>query len=132
MSKTVVKLLAAAAVLAVIGAVAYSSLAGRREAASTANGTGLTFEGRFYWASSNEVTPAALGAPVATGVQFQDRTADLRAIEGFPAEVALAALLPTLTGQPGGPRWTFVSTDMDRGVNPTAYADSAAVLVGDD
>ncbi len=132
MSRTAFKVLAAVAVLALVGALAWSGLSSRREAASTANGTGLTYEGRFYWASGNEVAAASLGEPVATGVAFQDRTADLRAIAGFAPEVALAALLPPLTGGTGGPRWTFVSTDIDRGTNPTAYADSAAVLAGDD
>jgi alkylation response protein AidB-like acyl-CoA dehydrogenase len=132
MSRTTTKVLAVVAVLAVVGGLAYAGLAGRREAASTANGTGLTYDGRWYWASSDEVAASALGAPVASAVAFQDTTADLRAIEGFPPDVALAALLPPLTGGRGGPRWTFVSTDQGRGTNPTAYADSAAVLAGDD
>lgn len=132
MSRTAVKVLAVVAVLAVVGGLAYAGLSGRREAASSANGTGLTYEGRFYWASSDEVAAASLGAPVASAVAFQDTTADLRAIDSFAPNVALAALLPPLTGGGGGLRWTFVSTDQDRGTNPTAYADSAAVLAGDD
>jgi hypothetical protein len=132
MSRTTTRVLAVVAVLAVVGGLAYAGLSGRREAASTANGTGLTYDGRWYWASSSEVAAAALAAPVAQDVPFQDTTADLRAIEGFAPDVALAALLPPLTGGGGGPRWTFVSTDQDRGTNPTAYADSAAVPAPDD
>jgi alkylation response protein AidB-like acyl-CoA dehydrogenase len=132
MTKIAIKVLAAAAVLALVGGLAYAGLSSRREAASTANGTGLTYEGGFYWASGSEVAASSLGEPVATGVPFQDRTADLRAIDGFAPDTALAALLPPLTGGGGGLRWTFVSTDIHRGTNPTAYADSAAVLAGDD
>ena len=139
MSRTMLRLLTAVVVLAVVGAAAYAVVSSRRgtdatsaSPAANANGTGLTYEGRFYWASGSEVAAASLGAPVASGVAFQDRTADLRAIEGFDPEVALAALLPPLTGGGGGPRWTFVSTDQDRGVNPAAYADTAAVLTADD
>lgn len=95
----------------------------------TTTGTGLTYDNRWYWASSSTVADAALGPAVATGVAFQDTHADLRSISGFDPAVALAARLPSLDGSPGGLRWTFVSTDRDRGTNPRGYDDSRAVLV---
>ncbi len=129
MSRRTASIVAGVAVLVLV-AGSYALLSrSRSEAAATANGTGLTYDGRFYWASGHEVAPASLGAPVAAAVQFQDTTADLRAVVGFGTEVALAALLPSLDGSPGGLRWTFVSTDMDRGTNPAGYPDSQAVLV---
>jgi hypothetical protein len=95
----------------------------------TANGTGLTYEGRFYWASGVRVKDSALGMPVAGAVPFQDTTADLREIVGHDPQTTLAALLPSLDGSPGGLRWTFVSTDQDRGSNPAGYDDVRDVLV---
>jgi hypothetical protein len=92
-------------------------------------GTGLTYEGRFYWASGQRVREDALGDPVATAVLFQDTTADLRRIDGLDPHVTLAALLPSLDGSPGGLRWTLVSTDQGRGTNPGGYDDTRAVLV---
>lgn len=116
------------AVVAIIALAAYAGLRARNEAAASANGTGLTHDGRWYWASSGRVVDSALGDQVAAGVAFQDTSTTLRAIDGFAPEVALAAMLPSLDGSPGGPRWTNVSTDQDRGTNPSAYEDSAAVL----
>ena len=100
----------------------------RGPGADSANGTGFNYEGRFYWASGKTVDESSLGGPVAKAVQFQDTTTDLRAITGFAPEVTLAALLPSLDGSPGGLRWTLVSVDMDRGVNPAAFDDTRAVL----
>ena len=128
MSRTTLKLVTAMAVVIVVAVAAYAGSTARREAASTANGTGLTYEGRFYWASAGRVADSKLRAPVADSVAFQDIRTELRAVDGFDPELALAAMLPSLDGSPGGPRWTFVSTDQPRGTNPTAYADSAAVL----
>jgi hypothetical protein len=41
---------------------------------------------------------------------------------GFAAETALAAYLPALGTSSGGPRWSFVSTDLARGADPAGYA----------
>jgi hypothetical protein len=114
----VVVVLAAATVLAVLN----------RHGDGSTTGTGLTYDGRFYWASGLEVRAESLREPVAQGVLFQDRTADLRRIDGLDPTVTLAALLPSLNGSPGGPRWTLVSTDQDRGTNPAGYADTRVVL----
>jgi hypothetical protein len=119
-----VAVIVAAAIVAV-GAVLAQS---RHEIDASANGTGVTFEGRWYWASSSRVADDALGAVVARGVAFQDRTTDLRAVRGFDPAVGLAALLPSLDGSPGGDRWTWVSTDQTRGTDPSAYPDVRAVL----
>jgi hypothetical protein len=101
----------------------------RHNAASSSTGTGLTYQGRFYWASGQEVRPQALGAPLASGVHFQDTLADLRLISGFDPKQTIAALLPSLNGSPGGLRWTLISTDSKRGTNPAAYPDTNAVIV---
>lgn len=95
-----------------------------------ANGTGFLFEGRFYWASGQEVRADALGDLIAQDVLFQDTTTDLRGITGLDPDTTLAALLPSLNGSPGGLRWTLVSVDQGRGTNPTAYDDTSAVLLG--
>ena len=113
------------AVLLVVGVLAASHW---HPGGDTATGTGLTYDGRFYWASGGRVEDAALGDPVASAVRFQDTTADLRRIVGLDPEVTMAALLPSLDGSPGGLRWTLVSTDQGRGTNPAAYPDTAAVL----
>jgi hypothetical protein len=127
--RTALLLVVLVGVVAAFGTLALVARNRSSAAAETANGTGLTYQGRFYWASGLEVAPEHLGAPVADAIAFQDTTADLRSVEGFDSEVALAALLPSLTGAAGGPRWTFVSTDIDRGTNPAGYPDSSAVLV---
>lgn len=121
---------AAVAVIAVAAVVAVGAVLvqARHEVDQSANGTGLTYEGRWYWASSARVADDALGEVVARGVAFQDRTADLRAVRGFDPSVGLAAYLPSLDGSPGGDRWTWVSTDQPRGTNPSAYPDVRAVL----
>jgi hypothetical protein len=115
----------------VLGVVAVAALVlaqKRHEWAATANGTGVTYQDRWYWASSARVADDALGEPVARGVAFQDRTTDLRRVRGFEASVALAASLPPGDGSPGGDRWTWVSTDQPRGTDPSSYADVRAVL----
>lgn len=117
-------LLALAVVATLIGVALH-----RRDWGAAENGTGLMYEGRFYWASGQEVAPEALGPVLEADVAFQDTRADLRSIDGFEPRTALAALLPSLDGSPGGVRWTFLSTDIDRGTNPRGYADSRAVLV---
>jgi hypothetical protein len=122
--------LAVLAVVVVIAGAATAVLAsGWHPGGDTATGTGLTYDGRFYWASGLQVKDSALGPSVATAVPFQDRTADLREITGLPPETTLAALLPSLDGSPGGLRWTLVSTDQDRGTNPAGFDDTRAVLV---
>ena len=115
----------------VVGAVVVAALVlaqKRHEWAASANGTGVTYQDRWYWASSARVADDALGEVIARGVAFQDRTTDLRAVRGFDASVALAAYLPSLDGSPGGDRWTWVSTDQPRGTDPSSYADVRAVL----
>ena len=114
----------AVAVLAVVAVLALQ----HRPGDGSTTGTGLTYDGRFYWASGLEVRAGSLGEPVAQGVPFQDRTADLRRIEGLDPTVTMAALLPSLNGSPGGLRWTLVSTDQDRGTNPAGYEDTRVVL----
>ena len=121
--------------LIVAGLVALVVVAGSvavalryRSFSASENGTGLNYESRFYWASGQEVAPQWLGPVLAKDVPFQDTVADLRSVDGFAPEIALAALLPSLDGSAGGLRWTFLSTDMDRGTNPKGYEDSRAVL----
>ena len=118
----------------VVAMVALAGAAGaigalRHSAQATRNGTGLTYHGRFYWASGDQVAGGALGPVLQTAVPFQDTTADIRSVTGFAPEAALAALLPSLNGSPGGLRWTFVATDMSRGTNPRGYPETSAVLV---
>jgi hypothetical protein len=119
-------LVAVVAALVAGGVVAFAATRGD---GNTANGTGLTYQGRFYWASGKQVKDDALGRPVATAVPFQDTTAELREVVGFDPTTTLAALLPSLDGFPGGLRWTFVSTDQDRGTNPAGYSDTRDVIV---
>jgi hypothetical protein len=123
-------LVAAVAVIVVAAVVAVGAVLAqsRHEIDQSANGTGLTYDGRWYWASSGRVADDALGDVVARDVAFQDRTADLRAVRGFDPSVGLAAYLPSLDGSPGGDRWTWVSTDQPRGTDPSAYPDVRAVL----
>ena len=97
--------------------------------ADTSTGTGLAYDGRFYWASGLQVKEAALGDRVADAVPFQDTTADLREIVGLDRRITLAAMLPSLNGSPGGPRWTLMSTDQDRGTDPAGFEDTRDVLV---
>jgi len=75
------------------------------------------------------VKEAALGDRVADAVPFQDTTADLREIVGLDRRITLAAMLPSLNGSPGGPRWTLMSTDQDRGTDPAGFEDTRDVLV---
>jgi hypothetical protein len=95
---------------------------------STANGTVVTYDGRTYWVSGERVTDSALGGAVASHVPFQDTTTDLREIEGFASDRALAAYLPALTSSQSGPGWTFVAVDQELGTNPAADASASAVL----
>jgi hypothetical protein len=117
----------AAAVLVVAAGVVAAALV--HPGGDTATGTGLTYDGRFYWASGVQVKDSALGDHVASAVPFQDTTADLREIVGFDPRTTLAALLPSLNGSPGGLRWTFVSTDQGRGSDPAGFDDTRDVLV---
>jgi hypothetical protein len=119
---------AASAAVAVIAVAAVVVVQKRHDWAQTANGTGLTYQDRWYWASSARVADTALGDVVARGVAFQDRTTDLRTVTGYDPAVAVAAYLPSLDGSPGGDRWTWVSTDQPRGTDPSSYADVRAVL----
>jgi hypothetical protein len=127
MSRTT-RVVTAIAVMAVAVVAVGLTLTRWHPGADTRSGTGLTYEGRFYWASGARVNEAALGPVVATSVTFQDTTADLRSITGFPTDTSVAALLPSLDGSPGGLRWTFLSTDQDRGTNPAGYDETRAVL----
>jgi hypothetical protein len=119
----------AALALVVVAVAAVVVVRQRHDWAQTANGTGLTYQDRWYWASSARVADTALGDVVAHGVAFQDRTTDLRAVNGFDPAIALAAYLPSLDGSPGGDRWTWVSTDQGKGTDPSSHADVRAVLV---
>ena len=121
-------LAAFAGVAVIVVAMAAVVALQHRPGDGSTTGTGLTYDGRFYWASGLEVRAESLGEPVAQGVAFQDRTADLRRIDGLDPAVTMAALLPSLNGSPGGLRWTLVSTDQDRGTNPAGYADTRVVL----
>jgi hypothetical protein len=118
----------AVAVLVAVLVVAVVVLTQVHPGAGTANGTGLTYEGRFYWASDRPVSQVALGRPLAYGVAFQETTADLCAIKGLDPKTTLAALLPPVPRSAGGRRWMLVSTDMGRGTDPAAYDDTRAVL----
>jgi hypothetical protein len=95
---------------------------------STANGTGLNYQGSFYWASGVEVRSDALGRPVAESVPFQDTTASLREIKGLDPQTSLAAWLPMISSAVPHPAWIFISTDEARGTNPRAFPDIAPVL----
>ena len=112
--------------LAVVGGVVVAQK--RHEWAQTADGTGLTYQDRWYWTSGARGADSALGDVVARGVAFQDRTTDLRTVVGFDPAVALAAYLPSLDGSPGGDRWTWVSTDQSKGTDPSSDAHVRAVL----
>lgn len=125
--RTVLVLLAVALLVVGLGAGLLASRL--HPGGDTANGTGLTYRDRFYWASGVQVRDDALGATVAEAVRFQDSTADLRAIEGLDPQTTLAAWLPSLDGSAGGARWTLVSTDQGRGTNPGGYDDTRGVLV---
>ena len=96
---------------------------------STANGTGLTYHGSFYWASGAEVRSDSLGNNIATAVPFQDTTATLREIKGLDPNVTVAAWLPMISSQVPRPAWILISTDKGRGTNPKAFTDTSAVLV---
>ena len=95
---------------------------------STANGTGLTYAGTFYWASGAEVRTDALGTTIAQGVAFQDTKATLREIHGLDPSVTMAAWLPMISSQVPHAAWILISTDQNRGTNPAAYPDTRAVL----
>ena len=56
----------------------------------TTSGVIVRYDGRDYWVSDYEITPTALGETLATGLQVQDTTADVKAIEGQDPTVTLA------------------------------------------
>jgi hypothetical protein len=95
---------------------------------SAATGTGLTYNGTFYWASGAEVRTDALGPTTAQGVAFQDTKTTLREIQGLDPNVTMAAWLPMISSQVPHAAWILISTDQSRGTNPAAYPDTRAVL----
>ena len=106
--------------------------AGRPDPASSADGstTGnvLTYQGRQYWVSGQRVAQAALGSEVAQDVPYQDTTADLRQVRGFPADQVLAAYVPAQRAGLTGSGWEFVAVDQSLGTNPAADPSASAVL----
>jgi len=119
--------------IAVAIAIAVLALAGfywfQAHNKSTANGTGLTYQGTWYWASGAEVRSDALGKDIAQAVPFQDTTANLREITGLDPNVTMAAWLPMISSQVPRPAWILISTDQERGTNPQAFPDTSIVLV---
>ena len=110
-----------AAVVAVVAAWGHTR-------GTSANGSGLTYEGSFYWASGAEVRADALGSEITRSIPFQDTTATLREIKGLDPKTTLAAWLPMISTQVPHPAWILISTDQGRGTNPQAFPDTAAVL----
>jgi hypothetical protein len=125
---TALWVLGAVGVLAVVGLALAVWLRANPPGGSTANGTVVTYQGRTYWVSGERVADSALGADVASDVPFQDTTADLRQVDGFAPDEALAAYLPALTSSQTGPGWTFVAVDQTLGTNPGADPSASAVL----
>jgi hypothetical protein len=78
---------------------------------SAKSGVIVRYEGRDYWVSDYEIAPSALGDTLATGLQFQDTTADVKAIEGQDPTVTVAAYLPPLSSSSPKAGWRLVSTD---------------------
>lgn len=78
---------------------------------SATSGVIVRYDGRDYWVSDYEVADTALGETLATGLQFQDTTADVRAIEGQDPTVTVAAYLPPLSSASPTAGWRLVSTD---------------------
>ena len=127
MSSTGYRAIAIAIVTAVLVLFGLYWFHSRNE--STANGTGLTYHGSFYWASGSEVRSDSLGSNIATAVPFQDTTATLREIKGLDPKVTMAAWLAMISSQVPRPAWILISTDQGRGTNPQAFPDTSAVLV---
>jgi hypothetical protein len=78
---------------------------------SAESGVIVRYDGRDYWVSDYEIAPSALGDTLATGLQFQDTTADVKAIEGQDPTVTVAAYLPPLSSSSPQAGWRLVSTD---------------------
>jgi hypothetical protein len=97
-------------------------------AKGSATGNVVTYDGRAYWVSGERVAATSLGAAVAQGVPYQDTTADLREVRGFPRDQVLAAYIPAQRAGQTGPGWTFVAVDQALGTNPVAYPSANAVL----
>ncbi|HET7902156.1 MAG TPA: hypothetical protein VFL59_13300 [Candidatus Nanopelagicales bacterium] len=94
----------------------------------TTGGNVVTYDGRTYWVSGERVADASLGEVVATGVAYQDTTADLRAVRGFAPDQVLAAYIPAQRAGQSGPGWTFVAVDQGLGTDPLADPSASAVL----
>lgn len=125
----VLGVVAALVALLVVGAVWFAD---RPNPLSSANGTEsgnvVTYDGRTYWVSGERVAGTALGAPVAQAVPYQDTTADLREVRGFPPDQVLAAYIPAQRAGQTGSGWTFVAVDQALGTNPLADPSASAVL----
>ncbi len=95
----------------------------------TTSGVIVRYDGRDYWVSDYEITPTALGETLATGLQFQDTTADVKAIEGQDPTVTVAAYLPPLSSSSPKAGWRLVSTDSGYWTDLAHVQANAALFV---
>lgn len=95
----------------------------------TTSGVIVRYEGRDYWVSDYEIAPSALGDTLATGLQFQDTTADVKAIEGQDPTVTVAAYLPPLSSSSPKAGWRLVSTDSGYWTDMAHVQANAALFV---
>jgi hypothetical protein len=96
---------------------------------SAESGVIVRYDGRDYWVSDYEIAPSALGNTLATGLQFQDTTADVKAIEGQDPTVTVAAYLPPLSSSSPRAGWRLVSTDSGYWTDQAHVQANAALFV---
>jgi len=129
-SWTVVGAVAVVVALVAVGAWWFADRPNPLSSANgSENGNVVSYDGRTYWVSGERVADTSLGSPVAAQGMHQGAAADLREVQGFPADEVLAAYLPAQRAGQTGPGWTFVAVDQSLGTNPLADPSASAVLV---
>lgn len=116
---------AVALLVSVVVAVLAACLSSDGEGHS---GTGLTYDGRFYLSSGQEVSARALGDVLETDVPFQFTEVDVRRIDGLDPDEFIAARLPGMGDPPGRERWQLLAVDEEVAADPRSHPTVAAVL----
>ena len=115
------------AAVAVLVSVVVAVLAACSGSDAGRAGVGLTYNGRFYWSSGQEVSARALGDVLETGVPFQFTKVDVRRIDGLDPDDFITARLPGIY-PPGQERWELLAADEEVAADPRSHPRVAAVL----
>ena len=92
------------------------------------SGVGLTYDGRFYWSSGQEISARALGDVLETNVPFQFTKVDVRRVDGLDPDDVIAARLPGMGDPPGRERWQLLAADEEVAADPRSHPTIAPVL----